>query len=34
MVDTQYETKKVDTKEDLDRVIKIMKRDKLYEENH
>ena len=30
MIDTKYETKAVDTKDDLDRVIEIMKEDRLY----
>jgi 3-deoxy-manno-octulosonate cytidylyltransferase (CMP-KDO synthetase) len=31
MIDTSYETKAVDTKEDLDRVVGMMKKDKLFE---
>ena len=31
MVDTIFKTKAVDTKEDLEKVIEMMKKDKLYE---
>jgi len=31
MIDTSYETKAVDTQEDLDKVVEIMKQDELFE---
>ena len=34
MIDTKYETKAVDTKEDLERVVEMMKKDKLFSQGY